>query len=1434
MQESVENSLGICLGASTVSMVEVEHRGISKKIVNRLIRPHQGDVRGCLTGVLREIKHLADKKMCVTGRKFRNSLNLSSICEPEATELAVRHILPTDHPYRVVVSAGGETFMVYHLNRQGFIENIQTGNKCASGTGEFFLQQLRRMDIPLEAASDMAHREDFFKISGRCSVFCKSDCTHALNKGIAKSTVVSGLTSMMAGKLDELVKKISADPVLLVGGCANNQGMVHFLRQKIDHLFIPEEASCFEALGAALWALEHTPMPYPGVTGLFSNHIPHFSFHEPLSRFRHRVHYKSRPHGRAEPGDRAILGLDVGSTTTKGILLRRRDKAVLASAYLRTKGDPVRAARNVYQFLHDQLKVPLFIEAMGVTGSGRQIAGLHAMTPGVINEIIAHATAAAFYDEQVDTILEIGGQDAKYTFLTNGVPNDYAMNEACSAGTGSFLEESARESLGLEVEEIGDVAFRGENPPNFSDQCAAFISSDIKNAVQNRISVENIVAGLVYSVCLNFINRVKGNRPVGKKIFIQGGVCYNHAVPVAMAALTGKEVIVPPDPGLTGAFGVALEVEKRLDQGLLKPGLFDLKRLAAREVAYEKPFVCAGGRENCDRKCEISRISIDGKTYPFGGVCNRYDNILRNTGVDVATMDLVKTRQNLIFALEKEGKKVEGPAVRMNRSFLLNTYYPFFKRFFNELGFNLVLPDVIDPSGIARRGAQFCYPAELAHGYLADMLTRKADFTFLPHLKGVPSGDSEISCTCVFVQGEPFYLKSTFRELDTPATLSPTIDFTDSYPDQEKVFSDMAVSLGMTRNRGKLAFAGATAEQADCHLRLKAVGREFLSDLEKNPHETAVVLFGRPYNSFTVDANKGIPLKFATRGVRIIPFDMLPYENERLDEESNMFWAMGNALLRCARFVARHPQLFATFITNFSCGPDSFIITYFRDTMGAKPSLTLELDSHTADAGIETRIEAFLDIIGAYRNLPKTAPVLTGRNDSVVASMAYRKKGAAIRTSSGECVPLTDKRVRMLIPAMGKFGSALLAGAFASVGIQAETLPAADAEVLKLGRGNSSCKECLPLQTTVGSILDYLGNHRPKDEITAFLMPSAPGPCRFGQYNVLARRLIAEHNIPDIVVFSPTSKNCYGGLGTRFYLAAWRAIIIGDLFDEMWSTLLTAAVDKNAALGLLQSHYQAILKVMDKDWKTLVGRLKQCSGELGTIALATPYEEIPKITLAGEIYVRHDPISLQQLVEKMAGQGFIVRTAQNSEWFKYIDWLITHNIMGEKSIKFQFLRWIKEKTDKKIRELLAPAGLFHHGDMRVGQVVDLGAQYVSPQVRGEAILTIGSAFHDILSPSCGIISIGPFGCMPNRVAEAVLQEKFTASEKRKQLNGHALSPILLNGDRKFPFLAIETDGTPFPQIIEARLEAFCLQAQRLHKEMLSAGDYSGILCRYRA
>jgi len=250
--------------------------------------------------------------------------------------------------------------------------------------------------------------------------------------------------------------------------------------------------------------------------------------------------------------------------------------------------------------------------------------------------------------------------------------------------------------------------------------------------------------------------------------------------------------------------------------------------------------------------------------------------------------------------------------------------------------------------------------------------------------------------------------------------------------------------------------------------------------------------------------------------------------------------------------------------------------------------------------------------------------------------------------------------------------------------------------------------------------------------------------------------------------------------------------------------------------------------VLHKSWKEIRRQVRATAQTLSKIPLKAPYEELPKITLTGEIFVRNDPISLQNLIEKLSERGFVVRTSQTSEWVKYVDWLIKHRIEGDKpDIPFWIRYYVKKHYDRKIRRMLAPSGLFFDETLKVEDLIEAGEKFVSPMLTGESILTVGAALHEILHPACGIISIGPFGCMPSRVAESILTEQFTRGEKLELLQKRdgagpsGLEPLLRKKEHKLPFLAIETDGNALPQIIEARLEAFMLQAQRLHEEMMA-------------
>lgn len=715
-------ALGLCVGASTIKVAELRSWGGQTRLGRTQVVAHDCNTRDCLKRILERYVPTSYQYVCVTGRKHKNLVNLPTVTEPEAVEQALQVVLQDrpagTRPFNALLSLGSENFVVYQLNAAGGITGVRTSSKCGSGTGEFFLQQIRRMNVPLDEASELARGTEPFSVCGRCSVFCKSDCTHALNKGIPADRVTAGLGNMIAEKALEVLGTIPRCDIMVVGGVTKNAYVMDRLREQIDNLFVPDEAGVFEALGAAACGMRDERRSPVRVS--FAARQSAFGVLPPLRESQHLVTFRDQPTGHAQSGDETILGLDVGSTTTKAVLMRVGDRQVLASVYLRTNGNPIRAARECYAEIHRQLDgVEITVLGLGVTGSGRHIAGLHAQTKGVINEIIAHATAAAYFDPDVDTIFEIGGQDAKYTYLVNGVPCDYAMNEACSAGTGSFLEEAAKESLGIDYRGIQEIALTAHQPPNFNDQCAAFISSDIKNASHD-ISREDIVAGLVYSICMNYSNRVKGARQVGEKVFMQGGVCYNRAVPLAMASLLQKPIVVPPDPGLMGAFGVALEIRQRLEIGLLEPDSFDLGKLADRQVSYGKSFTCPGTVEHCDRGCDISIIKLEGKSFPFGGACNKYYNVAHDLRINPKPYDFVTRRQRDLFSTSPPVPDNGAPAVGISRSFLVNLLHPLYAHFFGELGYWVVYPDAVDADGMKCVNSSFCYPAIIAHGIVVE------------------------------------------------------------------------------------------------------------------------------------------------------------------------------------------------------------------------------------------------------------------------------------------------------------------------------------------------------------------------------------------------------------------------------------------------------------------------------------------------------------------------------------------------------------------------------------------------------------------------------------------------------------------------------------------------------------------------------------------
>ncbi|HVN33362.1 MAG TPA: anhydro-N-acetylmuramic acid kinase, partial [Thermoanaerobaculaceae bacterium] len=1051
--------MGANVGALTVKVVAVRDGGVEARV-----KPHRGRPGEALAEILAEPEFASATFLGVSGRQGR-------ITESAAIQRALREV---DERFDAVASLGGESFLVYVLSG-GRIASVLSHNKCAAGSGEFLVQQVGRMGLDLDEAIRRSFSGRVVPLASRCSVHCKSDITHKLNRNEATpEDILRTLHDNTADKVVALLEKAQCrlQRVLVIGGLSRNEALLTALREKLPdtELVVLSQSPWFEAWGSALLAREEPLHASPhGSPSPPTDRLP------ALRRQADRVHALPALPRPAPSEGLLVLGVDAGSTTTKAVLLQGATRALLASHYTRTRGNPVAAVRECLQGLAAQVgDRPVALTS--VTGSARELIGAYLGTEQVYNEISAHAAGAVHHDAEVDTIFEIGGQDAKYIHLRNGVPIDYAMNNACSAGTGSFLEEGAQGDLGVRVSEISEIALAAPEPVHFKATCSAFINSDIRIAQQQGQRRDDIVAGLVCAIAANFLQRVKGPRPVGKKVFLQGGVALNRAVAHAFAQSLGREVVIPPDPELLGALGVGLLALQRCAQ---PPELATrLLSLSAQEMQVLGHFTCRA----CKLSCSVDRFKVSGRQFPFGGRCSLFEKVWKRRPHADAAPDLVEQRAEILFggpAAANRGDRASAPkaSIGIPRALTTHSLFPLYSTFFSGLGWEVVLSGV-DPRGDLKSHSGFCLPAQIAHGAMLDLGRRGVGRVFLPHVVRMPKeGPCRDSYLCPITQGGPYYLAKAFPDT---RRLTPVLDFTGGY-ETSPALETMAVrELGASRERAAQAWAAAVRAQTDAERHLRDLGERALAQALARG-VPAILLAGHSYNAFTPEASQSVGKKLSSMGVTVIPADCLvPVV------DGSTAWHFANQILNAVTLVRRHANLFLVAVSNFSCTVDAFIQSALASELGSKPYLTLEIDAHTADAGVQTRLEAFLEVVHSYR--PGGS-----RNRRPFTPCRLAPGGRVIR-SNGEEVPLADPRVKFYLPNFSEVHAEAFALAARWLGLHpGDTIPLGRSQ-LERGLEHSSGRECLPLPIAIGQLL-YIHEHRSPGEILGYGMVQGGAPC---------------------------------------------------------------------------------------------------------------------------------------------------------------------------------------------------------------------------------------------------------------------------------------------------------------------------------------------------
>jgi predicted CoA-substrate-specific enzyme activase len=926
------------------------------------------------------------------GGKLAASL-IGAKCENEF--LAIARGIGFLHPdVSTVFEMGGETSKLINLERDESgtvgIQDYSTNGDCAAGTGSFMDQQAKRLGYEIEDVGQIVMTaKKTSKIAGRCSVFAKSDMIHVQQKGDQPPEILKGLCEAVVRNFKSAIAKGKAvtPKVAMLGGVAKNKGVVSAMKRAFElsdgDFIIPPYHSWVGAIGCAKAALDDREAAGTFDTKALQKYLDEkaadFSTSERLS-LENVILLRDRiPPYEFEKRDGVIdtfLGIDIGSVSTN-LALIDQDTNLIKGIYLKTDGRPIQAVNKGLSEIREELGQRVRIMGVGTTGSGRELIGKLIGADSINDEITAHKTGALhtgrkYLGLEVDTIFDIGGQDSKYISLEKGVVVDFHMNEACAAGTGSFLEEQA-EKLGVNIiGEFQQIALSSETPIHLGERCTVFMEKDVNVCLQQGALRKDVIAGLAYSIVYNYINRVVKGRKIGNVVFFQGGTAYNDSVAAAFGVVLGKEgkkIIVPPHSGILGAYGEAL-LTKELIQFTGKKTTFrgyDLEKInySIREVTCKA----------CTNYCDVQIFEVENEKTYWGDKCSY--KFRKAAKVDRAPVikDLFKIREE--FLLEGwEKDKGEGPRFGIARSMYFFDRFPFWYTFLKELGFSIVLSDPtnkkIKVTSLETCVADPCYPKKVAHGHIQDLIEKGVDYILSPNIIDAETTDYRTeSYLCIWGQSLPFVLNHVpvYRSIRDKFVI-PTLHFRLGKERVKGELKEMVKKYQLGKRA--LRYCDAAAEKAfeaqgRFDAQVLAAGQEALETLEKTG-EQGIVFIGRTYNMYDKEVNLNVPGKLRTDyGVNVIPMDFLPTQGIDIsDINSNMFWNYGRKILAAARFVSTKPYLQMIYFTNFKCGPDSFI-KHFTPLASKKPYLTLQLDEHGADAGTMTRVEAYLDSKGFLR-----------------------------------------------------------------------------------------------------------------------------------------------------------------------------------------------------------------------------------------------------------------------------------------------------------------------------------------------------------------------------------------------------------------------------------------------------------------------------------
>ena len=1432
MRNREELRLGIDVGSTTVKLVALDRQtGQVRYSRYQRHQAHQADtVREMLAQAAKTFPQERFRMaVCGSGgRPIAQALGVHYVQEVVSNAAAVRTRYPQ---VRTAIELGGQdakvVFFHYDEARQELTtSDMRMNGSCAGGTGAFIDEIAALLNVPADGFEALAAQgTTVYDISGRCGVFAKTDIQPLLIQGAARADIAlstfHAIAKQTIGGLSQGLEL--TPPIIFEGGPLTfNPTLVKVFAQRLglseEQVVLPEHPETIVALGTALAVDELFPETDPEELTLreaarrLENYrvtgrevvagVPYFATPEEKRAFTERhLRQLKKPVEFTGSVLRGYLGIDSGSTTSKFVLMDE-DGQVVDTFYDNNRGEPLKVVRRGLNQLAERYRqkgVQLEILGLGTTGYGEKMLASAFGADYHTVETVAHARGCGRFFPEATFLLDIGGQDMKAIWLKNGIVTNSMVNEACSSGCGSFLENFGA-SLHIPVEQIAAAAFRSRDPAVLGSRCTVFMNSTIINEQRNGKQTDDIMAGLCRSIIENVFTkvvRISNPAELGDHIVVQGGTFRNLAVLRALEEYLGKEVTLAPYPGEMGALGAAIAAREHIEKNGYANGKcssfigFD----AVRDFTYttESGVRCTLCANHCSRT--VMRFNT-GEAYVTGNRCDRgalladsWEELLEKVRETDRRRnqvpDLFRKRREWLFEdypfhpAAPQKKQIIG----IPRVLEFWDSMPFWTTFFHALGFETKLSHESSRKQF-ENGLQYvasdtiCFPAKLVHGHILDLMGQKVDRIFFPYIMHMPTENrgEKSPYVCPVIMGYPMVI----RNFQAPAAAFDTPVFHwFSEKDRSRQICRYAVeTLDATEKQAKDAYAQAEQALLSFRQRLTDTAQTILQGAEAQG-KFAVVLAGRPYHTDPL-VSHGISDMFTRQGIPVLTVDSLPHLHEADLHQSrveitNDFHAR---MLSGAFTAAAEPALEYVQIVSFGCGHDAIlsdeIIRIMNETAG-KPPLILKVDESEAAGSLGIRVQSFIETVQLRREMQAE-----GRAETPVYSVPepypvkYRK---------------ADKRLRtLLVPNISAPVTTLLTGLMAKEGIRCQSVPVGGLEQIRCGKKYTHNDICFPCQMVIGELIDALQKGDFRQDEVAVGMAKLQCDCRMANYSALLRKALDSAGFSQVPILSTDpgdTKGMHPGvsmLGARTAVeAAWLFSMLDILEDLLRKT---RPYEKNP--GETQEVFQAGVQSIADAVRGGVGRAIDAFRAAVDALAAVPYDRSqlkPRVLVTGELLVTYHPGTNFHLEEYLESNGMETVLPRITYQFRK-DFLAAMCEIREFRAgiaKYPFalnaaMAWIQDRLEK-----IALRHPLYERAVEPQQLYEEVRSIIPETLTcGEGWLMAGEIVHYAARGVRSFIILQPFGCLPNHVCGRGVTKRI-----KEEYPGVQILPLDLDPDTSY-------------------------------------------------